>query len=186
MRLFDNALTLWFALITSIWGLLFILFWQRKINFYRYIWNMDGLMNSSHQEEPIRHQFKPKGYRQSVITGEIDVYFPASYRFVRQFMSFMVVVLFWVIATGSVVGQAFFSGWMKTHPHYSSRTEEASVIVALMGIGCVWVLRIIYAPICQRLNDWENYKSESYFEKALLFKRLSFEIINTFGRLFYL
>lgn len=183
MRFFDNALTPWFALLTSVWGLLFTLFWQRKLNYYRYKWNMESHATLSPYSEEVRHQFKPKGYRPNVITGEIDVYFPATNRFLRQLVSFSVVFFFWILAIGSIIAQAYFQTWIAS---LQLNPEAASIATATFGLGCIWTLRFIYSPLCQLLSEWENYKKEQYFEEAALFKRLSLEIINVFGRLFYL
>ncbi|KAF8983281.1 Anoctamin-3 [Haplosporangium bisporale] len=86
---FDNALTLPYALFMSVWAALFVEFWKRKSNVLAYTWNTFDF----ERRERARPEFKPTSTRVSPVTGKVELYYPRYKQLVSVVMSGMVVLI---------------------------------------------------------------------------------------------
>lgn len=86
---FDNALTLPYALFMSVWSALFVEYWKRKSNVLAYTWNTFDF----ERRERARPEFKPTGTRVSPVTGKVELYYPRYKQLVSVVMSGMVVLI---------------------------------------------------------------------------------------------
>lgn len=89
LAVFDNALTLPYALFMSVWAALFVEYWKRKSNVLAYTWNTFDF----ERRERARPEFKPTSTRVSPVTGKVELYYPRYKQLVSIFMSFMVVLI---------------------------------------------------------------------------------------------
>lgn len=86
---FDNALTLPYALFMSVWAALFVEFWKRKSNVLAYTWNTFDF----ERRERARPEFKPTSTRVSPVTGKVELYYPRYKQLISIVMSGMVVLI---------------------------------------------------------------------------------------------
>ena len=86
---FDNALTLPYALFMSVWSALFVEYWKRKSAVLAYEWNTLDY----EQLERARPEFKPTGTRISPVTGKLELYYPRYKQIVSIFTSILVVMI---------------------------------------------------------------------------------------------
>lgn len=100
--LYDNDLTFYYAILTSIMSALFTGFWKRRANHLSYLW-----ATASTTKEPLtrRHEFRPTSTFVSPITGLVEPQFPRSRRMLRHFLSWIVLILFLVVICASVFAQ---------------------------------------------------------------------------------
>ncbi|KAJ3089223.1 Anoctamin-7 [Quaeritorhiza haematococci] len=191
-KLIDNAFTPWYGFIMSLWATLFLEFWKRRNNYLAYVWATNDFESVQHR----RFEFKPNIVRRSLVTGKLEPHFPAASRWLRQFITGIVIMVSIVIIVGSVVAQIIFNVWIKyalslpttsKDPFYGLATSKdvASILSSLVGLLSVLVLRQTYIPVAVALNRWENYRTDTQFEDAMILKRWIFELININARMFY-
>lgn len=45
---------------------------------------------------------------------------------------------------------------------------------------------MVYRKVAKRLTDWENHRTESEYENALILKNFIFQFVNSYISLFYI
>lgn len=127
--IFDNALTLPYALFMSVWSALFVEYWKRKSAVLAYEWNTLDF----EQLERARPEFKPTGTRISPVTGKLELYYPRYKQIVSIFTSIMVVLisvsssydLYVMCNVYFVVCLFFFSNTICSGIHLPHRSESS-------------------------------------------------------------
>ncbi|KAJ3015837.1 UNVERIFIED_CONTAM: hypothetical protein HDU68_012549 [Siphonaria sp. JEL0065] len=177
-KLFDNALTPWFAFFMSLWSVCYAVAWARREKYYSFKWAMHN-----HDPPPLRRvEFVSVGVRKSPVTNKMELYFPVESRLIRQIISFIILLVFCAISCFSVLAQIFFI------LHFEEEGVEEQLVAfggAMMGVLLIQICRRIFRPICHLLNTWENYRTEEEFEQALVLKHWSFEFINIYCHIVY-
>ncbi|KAF9978629.1 Anoctamin-7 [Actinomortierella ambigua] len=90
--IFDNALTMPFALFMSLWSTIYIEFWKRANKFYAYRWHM---LDYERIELP-RTEFRATHTRTSPVTGKKEPYYPTSV------VAAAILNLFIIVALGEI------------------------------------------------------------------------------------
>jgi hypothetical protein len=178
-RLFDNAFTPFFGFFMSVWAVLYFEYWKRRSVFYAHKWAAQNF----EETEMRRYEFHAIGSQPSPITGKLELYFPETLRKRRQFLSLLVVLIFAGIVILSVLGQVALIAYMQIQG-YAQLT--ISFVVSLIGLISIQICRRIFQPIARRLNHWENYRTASQNERALIFKTWVFEFCNIYAHIIYL
>ncbi|KAI9327397.1 calcium-activated chloride channel-domain-containing protein [Obelidium mucronatum] len=177
-KLFDNALTPWFALFMSLWSVCYTIAWSRREKYYAFKWSMHN-----YNPPPLRRvEFHAVGVKKSPVTNKKEQYFPEESRSIRQIISFLVLLVFCAISCASVLVQIFFI------IHYEEEGVPEMLVAfgaAMMGVILIQICRRVFHPVCHFLNHWENYRTEEEFEQALVLKQWSFEFINIYCHIVY-
>ncbi|KAG0304311.1 Anoctamin-7 [Dissophora globulifera] len=177
---FDNALTLPFALFMAIWSSLFVEYWKRKSSILAYQWNT---LDFERRERP-RPEFKPTGTRVSPVTGRMELYYPRYKQLFSILISIIVVLISIGIVIVSVGSLLLFNVWLK-HDH-NRNPNVVSVITAVMNLVVIMILGTIYAKLAKILTDNENHRRLTQHEDALIVKRFLFDFINFYSALVYI
>ncbi|KAG0281736.1 Anoctamin-7 [Linnemannia exigua] len=181
VHVFDNALTLPFALFMSVWSALFVEYWKRKSAVLAYEWNTLDF----EQQERARPEFKPTGTRISPVTGKMELYYPRYKQVVSILTSVLVVLISIAIVVISVGALMIFNIYMKRGgpglDYYVT-----TVLTALLSLVVIVVLGSIYAKLAQILTDSENHKRLTQYEDALIMKRYLFDFVNFYSALVYI
>jgi len=59
------------------------------------------------------------------------------------------------------------------------------IVAAIVNAVEIQILNTVYAKLSIFLNDWENYRTPSEYENALIAKSFIFKFINSYNSLFY-
>ncbi|KAF9923562.1 Anoctamin-7 [Linnemannia zychae] len=183
--IFDNALTLPFALFMSIWAALFVEYWKRKSAVLAYEWNT---LDYERQERS-RPEFKPTGTRISPVTGKMELYYPRYKQVVSIFTSIFVVLISIAIVICSVGSLMLFNVVMKSDEagwRAGLNPYVVTVLTALLSLVVIVVLGTVYAKMAQKLTDNENHKRLTQYEDALIMKRFLFDFVNFYSALVYI
>ncbi|KAG0037494.1 Anoctamin-7 [Podila clonocystis] len=180
LAIFDNALTLPYALFMSVWSALFVEYWKRKSNVLAYTWNTFDF----ERRERARPEFKPTSTRISPVTGRVELYYPRYKQLVSIFMSVMVVVISIGIVVVSVGSLMIFSIAIKKSPQFNSAVSTA--ITAVLNLVVIMLLGTVYARLAKILTDNENHRRLTQYEDALILKRFLFDFVNFYSALFYI
>ncbi|KAF9909946.1 hypothetical protein EC991_007750 [Linnemannia zychae] len=87
--IFDNVLTMPFALFMSVWSTVYIEFWKRANQYYAFRWNM---IDYERVELP-RTEFRATRVRFSPVTGKRELYYPVYWKALRLLASSVAVII---------------------------------------------------------------------------------------------
>ena len=69
---------------------------------------------------------------------------------------------------------------------YSEIGPLAQVVASVANAIQIAIFNVIYAYIATILNDWENHRTESEYEAALVAKLFYFQFVNSYSSCFYI
>lgn len=168
-----------FAIIVAIWATLFLEIWKRKEVIYQYRW---GMAKFSEKEEP-RPQFHGT-WVPSPIDGRLVELFPTYQKIFRMFMGHSVVTFCGALAIAAAAGLLYArSVWILLD---SGRKTELQVAASVLNAIQVQIGNMLYKRVASWLNEWENYRTETEFENALILKSFLFEWVNSYATLIYI
>ncbi|KAI9597435.1 calcium-activated chloride channel-domain-containing protein [Syncephalis fuscata] len=165
--LVDNPTTLPWALIISLWAVLFLEFWKRKHSCIAYEWHISDY----EREERTRPNFRPTAIRTSPITGKLELYVPPRERKMP------------VIASVSVRGP--LADAIRKELDGKVASLVPSVIGAVINLIIIIVLGQLYNIVCHWLNDQENHRTFTQFNDSQIIKRYLFDFFNFYSILFF-
>ncbi|KAJ3264691.1 Anoctamin-7, partial [Borealophlyctis nickersoniae] len=176
--LFDNNLTPWLSLFISLWANLLVNFWIRHTRYLSWKWG------TTHYEaqESRRPGFRPTQLRRSPVTGRLEAHFPERDRRVRQLGSAGMMLMWVGVVVLCIVGQILLGAFL------APRVENevvVNLITSVVGLICINILKIPFGAVVERLNEWENYRTETSYEDALIIKRYILDFVNAYAQLFY-
>ncbi|XP_058870302.1 anoctamin-8 isoform X1 [Acipenser ruthenus] len=170
-----------FALFNVVWATLFLERWKRRGAELAYKW---GTLDTPAEslEEP-RPQFRGVK-RLSPITGCEEFYYPPWKRMLFQYLVSLPVCLFCLCFVFLAMLICFelqeFVMGIKELPQVTRFIPK--IILAITVTAC----DDVYRKIACWLNDRENYRLQSTFEKNLIIKIVLFQFVNSYLSLFYI
>ncbi|KAJ3158194.1 Lysophospholipase 1 [Geranomyces michiganensis] len=179
---FDNPATIFFSLGMSIWSTLFLEFWQRRQKYLSHIWSM----TEYRREEQVRPQWTP-----SVVTHvgrHVERHDPYPFRILRRTLTTGVVALCMAALLGVVMAVIGWKAWAKQH-NFGNRAVQwlaAGGASGVVEIAQVLVVQRLYYSLAWRLNSLDNFKYDSQFEDAFIFKTFIFNAVNNYGVFVYI
>ncbi|ETO25906.1 hypothetical protein RFI_11229 [Reticulomyxa filosa] len=149
-----------FALMVIVWAVCFPIFWRKQ----EYYWAMRWGQLRFDLEEGTRPEFEGT-YQRSAIDGSLIEYYPHSLRNQKRVLSFTIVVCFLVALVVSTVGVVALRVW-------AARADNPSTdyIVSVVNALVIMFFNNIYGVIAERMNEWENYETETQYENNLIIK----------------
>lgn len=166
-----------FAVFISFWATLFLEGWKRREAKYRVRWG-----TSKFQE---KEQTRPEFYGEwepSPITGQLMETFPAIKRIVRAMCSQTVVWTLIGVVIAAVVGVFFFR---KVLQQDGVNQATATYVSAILNAVQIQVLNQVYGRAAVFMNNFENHRTDSDYENALIAKNFLFKFVNSYNSLFY-
>ncbi|XP_054835575.1 anoctamin-8 isoform X2 [Eublepharis macularius] len=170
-----------FAIFNVIWATLFLEEWKRRGAEFAYKW---GTLDTPAEsiEEP-RPQFRGVK-RISPVTNAEEFYYPPWKRLLFQCLVSLPVCLFCL----SFVFLAML-GCFELQEFVLSIKELPRIVRFLPKIMLAVIVTAcdeVYKKIAYWLNDMENYRLQSAYEKHLIIKMILFQFVNSYLSLFYI
>eukprot|EP00457_Paulinella_chromatophora_P000985 gb/GEZN01000987.1/.p1 GENE.gb/GEZN01000987.1/~~gb/GEZN01000987.1/.p1 ORF type:complete len:903 (+),score=148.12 gb/GEZN01000987.1/:28-2736(+) len=161
----------------ALWAALFLEYWKRREATLRSDWGQTHFVI----KEPLRPEFEGDKLRDPT-SGKVVRYFYFYNRFLRIIKSQTVLLTLIVVVLGLVVSVVFLRAALK-----GVAGEEYGAIAAA-GINFVQIqlMNYIYGLVANKLNDYENHKTASAWENALIFKSFMFRFVNCYNSFFYI
>ncbi|KAJ3155903.1 Anoctamin-7 [Geranomyces variabilis] len=179
---FDNPATIFFSLGMSIWSTLFLEFWQRRQKYLSHIWSM----TEYRREEQIRPQWTPSTVTR--VGRHVERHDPYPFRILRRTLTTGVVTLCMALLIGVIVGVIGWKAWAKQHD-FGNRAVQwlaAGGASGVVEIAQVLIVQRLYYSLAWRINCFDNYKYDSHFEDAFIFKTFMFNAVNNYGVFVYI
>ncbi|XP_067842783.1 anoctamin-7-like [Heptranchias perlo] len=180
---FDNAATPLFGLIICLWGTIFLEKWKRKNAELVYEWDVENYEN----DELTRPEFY--GTEPDPITGEPESFYPVS----RQRLKFLLSLTVGIVLVGcvfiSVLAVVIYKTWARARVTTSNSFESfllTTIVSSLLNALSIAILNKVYQIIAVKMTDWENYRTQTDYNDALIIKLFAFQFANSYSSLFYI
>lgn len=200
-----------FGLVTFLWAVLFLRFWEREENRLAYKWGTYSLSNYEMRRFfATRPEFR--GFlRRSPITGEFETYYPPLRRRLTYVFSALVTVGMLFVAFLVMILSLNLQGYINpihnperwndgNHPFhfarwadlaeegnlFDSKSSWRSLIPVVIHVLCINILNSTYRTISSWLTDLENHETEVSHHDSFVLKRFLFEAFDCYVALFYL
>jgi anoctamin-10 len=208
----EDEYTPFYGLITFVWGILFLRFWQRHEHRLAYQWGTYSLSPYEKQKYfAIRPDFR--GYvRQSPVTGLVETYYPPIRRRLKYVGSAMVTIAMLYIAFAVMILSLNLQGyirpqsnpkrWNEDNPHpfhvrslavlaeegrwFDAKSSWRSLLPVFLHVICIFVLNKFYRMVAEVLTSWENHETSVNHRNSIVLKRFLFEAFDCYVALFYL
>ncbi|PAA75103.1 hypothetical protein BOX15_Mlig018999g1, partial [Macrostomum lignano] len=183
---FDNLLTPIFAIIICLWGTLHTEMWKRYRATLAYEWDVNNYKHA----EPDRPEFVGTMERPDPITGKSDSYYPGHYqamKFVTSFIILLLMICVVFIGVAAVIVYRIFVT-IRVCPNVTSSSCLLlnAVVSSLLNAVFIIVIGKVYNNIAYALTNWENHRTQSDYDNALILKLFAFEFANSYSSLFYI
>jgi len=174
----------YFAAFMGMWSTLYLSYWRRKEKLYAMRWGMYGFKDS----EQDRAEFEGVDSK-SPIDGSPKRYFSRREYFLRVFVSAVVIFFFVSLVVASVA--AIFTLRIALTTTYSKQftvggVQLGAIISSIANAVQIQVMNQVYGMVSLKLNDFENHRTETEYENALISKTFAFQFVNSFASLFYI
>ncbi|XP_022098902.1 anoctamin-4-like isoform X2 [Acanthaster planci] len=182
---FDSAVTPYFALVICLWGTLFQECWKRKHARLAYEWDV----SSYHFTEPDRPEFYGTKEREDPVSSLPDWYYPFYKQFLKFMASFGILIFMALLVIASALGVIIYRviiGVLLADSSTLPRILLSTVAATLLNSISIMILGRLYDYIAYKLTDWENHRTQSQYDDALIMKLFAFQFVNSYASLFYI
>jgi anoctamin-10 len=208
----EDEYTPFYGLITFIWGVLFLRFWQRHEHRLAYQWGTFSLSPYEKQKYfAIRPDFR--GYvRISPVTGQTETYYPPIRRRFKYVGSTIVTMAMLFVAFTMMILSLNLQGYIRPHsnpkrwntknPHpfhvrslavlaeegrlFDASSPWRSLLPVILHVVCIFILNNVYRVVAEALTSWENHETSLNHRNSIVLKRFLFEAFDCYVALFYL
>ncbi|XP_049268170.1 anoctamin-7-like [Rhipicephalus sanguineus] len=180
----DTFLTPFFAFTVCLWGTVFLEIWKRRQASLAHRWNVDHFS----AEEPETPQFYGTVAVRDPITGELSWHYPMSHRIAKYCCSVGFFIMMSIVVLISVLAVTLYQVYMYNAYCNGETTCEVvhgSIVAPMLNTISIMVLGKIYSYAAIQLTEWENHRTRSMYNDALVIKLFAFQFTNTYASLFY-
>ena len=180
----ESTLMPYFTVCVVIWSTFFLEFWKQKQATKALAWGMVGF-EAEEQDRPL---FEGKETK-SPVNGETTKYFPSAEKArIQQIVTSLIFSM--IIGVICIVAGIFVFQWWVTQPGPAAMFTIAgfnvgSIIVSIAQAVVIGILNTAYGGTAVALNDWENHRTDTAYEDALISKIFIFTLVNSFAALTY-
>ena len=164
-----------FAILLSISSTLLDQLWVRKQSVLAWKWGVSDYQKVEEQRAGFQGDLE-----YDPITGKTKKINHSSLGW-RKFIGATVTVFFIALVVVAVSGLIFYKAYLNSH-HNSSAARTVGILNAVQ----IKIFNLVYKYVAVRLNDWENYETQSEYMDALTGKLFCFQFINGYISLFYI
>lgn len=208
----EDKCTPFYGLVTFLWSVLFLRFWQRHEHRLAYQWGTYSLSLYDRQKHfAVRPEFC--GYlRKSPVTGKVETFYSPIRRRFKYIVSAIITSAMLLVAFAVMILSLNLQGYIhpksnpkrwndvNTHPfhvrtlavlaeegrHFDEKSSWRSLIPVVLHVICIFTLNNIYRVVAGALTSWENHETELSHRNSLVLKRFLFEAFDCYVALFYL
>ena len=148
---------------------------------YAMKWGMVGY----EEEEVVRPQFEGE-IKANPVDGKPYLYFDPVSANARIFVTSMVVVVLTLLVVGIIAFIFYMRILMTRDPSMAvAGVNLGGVIASVMNALQIQVFNAIYGELAIICNNYENHRTDTQYEDALISKTFVFQFVNSYASLFY-
>jgi len=145
-------------------------------------WGMVGFED----EEQARPQFHGT-LIPGPVTGEMFLYFPTD-EYMKRVATSTIIICGCILVVLGVIISIFILKIVLTSMNSLTvgGTQMGGIIVSLVNAVQIQVLNMLYGTLAIALNNFENHRTNTEYEDALIAKTFIFQFVNSFSPMFYI
>ncbi|GMS89326.1 hypothetical protein PENTCL1PPCAC_11500 [Pristionchus entomophagus] len=187
LNAFDTELTAFFAVFMSIWGSIFLTIWNRNSAVLTSEWDCESIR----ENESDRAQFYGTATEIDCVTGETMVVYPSWIRWLKIAFSLIIVLFSMGVVVLSVFSvilyKCFVTQYLQCGKEFNWLCSLCiSFLPSVLNTSSTMLLGMIYSGVVYRLTDWENHRTQTEYQNALIIKLFAFQFVNNYTSLFYI
>eukprot|EP00040_Diaphanoeca_grandis_P037089 m.239977 g.239977 ORF g.239977 m.239977 type:complete len:1296 (-) comp33754_c0_seq4:252-4139(-) len=185
--LFNNEITLVFAVVMAVWSVAFLEKWARTKNLYTFRWHINYDTKNVRQN-PF---FVPNGLRPNFKTGGVNLVSTSKKALLRNLASRLIMMASIGIICAVYIFIIVFKNWlqlflMRRYPNnYQLASMGAMLTATLLNTIVIVILNGVFKKVAKRLTEWENHRKIHNHIAAYTFKVFSLQFVNSNFILFY-
>ncbi|GFN81556.1 anoctamin [Plakobranchus ocellatus] len=183
---FDNKVTPFFALFICCWGTVFLELWKRQKATLAYEWDVDQF----EANEPDRPQFYGTRVKSDPVTSNEMWFYPFRRQLMKYTTSLSVLCLMVGLVIASVVGVIIYRVIMNVDYCPDISDNEClvltTVISSILNAVSILILGKVYDMLAIWLTNWENHRTQTRYDDALIMKLFAFQFVNSYASCFYI
>ncbi|KAH8873920.1 Anoctamin-7 [Schistosoma japonicum] len=196
MRLVDHEGTVVFAVVMSLWAVIFFEMWKRRQVSLAYHWNVYSL---EPMDQPPRPEFmalinKRCPRKVNPLTGYVEPFIPFWRRKLPViFVSYSTVLLTVMLTLAFLVGVVLYKLVIKAilYRHHNPMIQSTAGMIAtmtgsLLNLVVIFFLKIVYDRMATKLTDVENHRTQVEYDNSLTLKLYLLQFVNYYSSVFYI
>eukprot|EP00298_Acanthocystis_sp_HF-20_P014252 c20694_g1_i1.p1 GENE.c20694_g1_i1~~c20694_g1_i1.p1 ORF type:complete len:749 (+),score=243.26 c20694_g1_i1:36-2249(+) len=186
-----------YGILLCFWCDALILTWKRKQNELRFVWDVRDfeLVEKPRREFWGREEagiYTTGGFfvrlEPSLLTDLIgedskEMFFSVKERMIRQAIGVPIIVTFLICTIAGTLG---ILALRNIDRFQEMDSQWPSIICGCLNAVFITVMNIVYAIIAEKLNSFENHRTATQHEDALIIKTFLFQFVNSYISLFYI
>eukprot|EP00298_Acanthocystis_sp_HF-20_P014547 c20815_g1_i3.p1 GENE.c20815_g1_i3~~c20815_g1_i3.p1 ORF type:complete len:811 (+),score=251.73 c20815_g1_i3:45-2435(+) len=197
---YSNLATVVYSVIICLWTTVFVETWKRQNAALAYFWDVQDF----EEEEHVRQEFigteKPgvftdqgnwvdlsyKIEKEQVDKDRIphSPYFPPFARYRRIAGSVSVLLVFCVCLIIGTFAILAFRVFLQAENRAGAL--GGGVLAGIVNGVFIAFMNTIYSGIAEKMNQWENHRTDTEYEDKLIAKQFSFKFVNSFSTLAFI
>lgn len=157
------------AVFMAIWSTFMLDFWKRRQGEYRVKWGQDNF----NETEDVRPEFAPDHFIRNPIDATRDKYFSGFKLALRRAFSRSVIITMTTAVIGCVIGIFILRNILTVWS-----TAWGSLITSIINAIQIQLLNFVYSKVSIYLNDYENHRTDTEYDNALVVKNILFKFVN--------
>jgi anoctamin-10/anoctamin-7 len=168
--------------IMAVWATLMLEFWKQREARYAMQWG------TSHFE---KNEAERPGFDgvivESPVNMEHEVHFPDGQKYSRVILSNVIVGCLLLLDLGVMAAIMYLRIYLNSLPSLQiSGVQLGNFIASFINSFQIVVGNYLFQMVAKNLTEYENYRTDTEYEDALVYKSFSFIFINSYASLFYI
>lgn len=181
-----------YCLILMLWTTLFFESWKREQNKLAFMWDVTDFEEEERTRPKYRGKVKSGVWKDGYFVSATEIEYldddeqarvDLSKRFLRYFLSVPVVVSFIVSTMVGTVSILAYRAYFARPDQFGKLGQIGGGLVNAVFIN---VMNLVYKKVAIFLTSFENYRTETEYEDALILKVFLFQFVNSYISLFYI
>eukprot|EP00299_Pterocystis_sp_00344_P011289 c5232_g1_i1.p1 GENE.c5232_g1_i1~~c5232_g1_i1.p1 ORF type:complete len:774 (-),score=157.49 c5232_g1_i1:41-2362(-) len=196
----DHPIVPFYCLFLTLWTTFFLESWKRQQSVNAFLWDVQDF----EEEEKVRPEyvgFTSRGIwvgdhfiNENELSDDPNFdpeelvetkYFPSSKRWLRYLISMPVIGVFIVCTVAGTTGILVFRGLIAM-PYPDGMGRTGQVLGGMVNAMFITFMNIVYKKVATVLNNFENHRTDTAYEDALIGKVFLFQFVNSYISLFYI
>jgi len=175
----SSALMPYYCVFVAFWSVLLLEYWKRAEARHAMEWGMVGF----EEQERDRPEFHGEEIT-SYIDGRPMLHFPDEALKTRRRVSSATIWTYILLVVACVAAIFWFKTILKNSGNGFLDTYY-STIASFLNAVQIQIFNAIYQKVSVRLNDAENFRTDSEYEDGLIAKTFLFQFVNSYATFYY-
>jgi hypothetical protein len=178
----NNPATFSYSIYVGMWSISFLEAWHRRENELRFLWGTEHL---STIEQP-RPQFEGELKTHPETGRQVLDYKDPTRQALKKVATTTGVFVFIVITIMSALGAQVVRYIEPVDPQTIFEEKKYELLSSFLNLLIIGIFGQLFERLAERLCEWENHRTQSEFENALVGKNFVFQFVNNYFVLFYI